>query len=110
MKIRLAVLCLVLATFGAYSVHVVATHGYFGFLTLAAREPWALQMLLDVFISVGLFTCWMIPDARRRGIAWWPYLVACIGLGSIGALAYLVRRSLARAPAPEGSAAVAHAR
>lgn len=100
MKIRFAALVLVLAVFGAYSVEVVVTHGYFGFLAVAWREPWALQMLLDVTIAVTLFTCWMIPDARRRGIVWWPYLAACVALGSIGALAYLVRRALSS----EGSA------
>ena len=104
MKTRLATLLVVLAAFGAYSVNVVANHGYFGFFAVAWREPWAMQMLLDLTIAVTLFTCWMIPDARRRGIAWWPYLAACVALGSIGALAYLVRRSLSSAPAEERSA------
>lgn len=103
MKTRLAALLVVLAAFGAYSVHVVLAHGYFGFLAVAAREPWGMQMLLDLTIAVTLFTCWMIPDARRRGIAWWPYLAACVALGSIGALAYLVRRALSSEPVLEGA-------
>jgi hypothetical protein len=92
-KKRLPTLVLVLLVFTVYSVYVVVTHGYFGFLTVAWREPWAMQMLLDLTIALTLFTRWMIPDARRRGISWWPYLAACVALGSIGALAYLVRRA-----------------
>ena len=36
----------------------------------------------------------MRGDARKRGIAIWPYVTATILLGSIGILAYLVRRGV----------------
>lgn len=83
---------LVLAVFGVFSIWVVATHGYFGFIALAGREPWALQMLIDLAISVAFAVGWMIGDARKRRIATWPYIVACVLLGSIGVLAYCVHR------------------
>jgi hypothetical protein len=86
------VAALVLAGFGAFSMWVVATHGYFGFVALAGREPWALQMLIDLVISLAFAGGWMIGDARKRRIATWPYLVATVALGSIGILAYCVRR------------------
>jgi hypothetical protein len=91
-KALLAVL--VLAGFGTYSLWVVAGHGYTGFLALAAREPWAMQMLLDLVIACSFAVSWMTRDARKHGIAAWPYLVATLLLGSIGLLAYVVRRGL----------------
>ncbi len=110
MKLRLVLPLVALFAFGAYSVWVVAGHGYFGFLSLAWREPWAMQMLLDITIAIGLFTCWMIPDARQRGILVWPYLALCLTLGSIGALAYLVHRALrGESVAPRGEPARAGA-
>jgi len=83
----------VLAGFGAFSMWVVVTQGYTGFVALAGREPWALQMLLDLVIALSVAVGWMRGDARRRGIAIWPYVIATLVLGSIGVLAYLVRRA-----------------
>jgi hypothetical protein len=37
---------------------------------------------------------WMIHDARKHAIKTWPYVVATLLLGSIGLLAYVVRRGL----------------
>src|SRR5690349_14973424 len=56
------VAALVLAGFGAFSVWVVASHGYFGFLTLAAHDRWALQMLLDLVIACSFAIGWMRGD------------------------------------------------
>lgn len=92
---------LVLLPFTAFSVEVIAQHGYFGFLTLSLREPWALQMLLDLTICLFLVAGWIRRDARARGIVAWPYLLALPFLGSIGALAYLVHRSLFAAQSSE---------
>lgn len=83
-----------LAAFGAFSLWVVATQGYFGFVALAGREPWALQMLIDLVIALSVAIGWMTGDARKRGIATWPYIVATVALGSLGILAYCVRRGL----------------
>ena len=84
---------LVLVPFTAYSLVVIARQGYFGFLTLAAREPWGMQMLLDLSIALFLIGTAIRRDARERGIPALPYLVALPFLGSISALAYLVHRS-----------------
>lgn len=92
--LKLIGLIVVLVAFGVFTDLLVYKDGYTGFLRLAARDDWGLQMLLDVSIAIGLFAFWMIPDARRRGITPWPYFVACIALGSIGALAYLVHRQV----------------
>jgi len=87
------VAALVLAVFSAFSMWVVVTHGYFGFIELAGRAPWGLQMLIDLAIALSFAIGWMIGDARKRRIATWPYVVATAALGSIGILAYCVRRS-----------------
>ena len=91
---RLLLLVAVLVPFLVYSVFVVETEGYLGFITLALRERWGMQMLIDLGISLFLFGTWMRRDARERGIASWPYLVLCVAFGSIGALGYLVHRSI----------------
>jgi hypothetical protein len=82
----------VLAVFGAFSIWVGVTQGYFGFVALAGREWWALQMLIDLVIALSFVVGWMAGDARKRGITIWPYVVATVVLGSIGVLAYCVRR------------------
>lgn len=98
LRIQAAVAGVVLAAFTAFSLWVVDGHGYTGFLSLAGREPWALQMLLDLVIALSFALGWMRADARRRGIAAWPYFAATLGLGSIGILAYVVRRGLTPRP------------
>lgn len=95
MNIRFAAVVTLLLGFSAYSITVVAAHGYTGFLDVAAREPWAMQMLLDLVIALSIFTGWMVRDARVRGITAWPYVLAIVTLGSIGAIAYLVHRRIA---------------
>jgi hypothetical protein len=100
MNRKLILPLLVLLPFTAFSVWVSATQGYTGFLSLAGREPWALQMLLDLSISLFLFASWMRRDARERGLPFAPYVVLCVLLGSIGALAYLVHRALRAREAP----------
>lgn len=86
---------LVLIPFTAYSLWVVATRGYTGFLSLSGREPWALQLLLDLCLALTLGVRWMSRDARKRGLAIWPYVIATIFLGSIGLLTYYVRSCFA---------------
>ncbi len=91
---------LVLVPFTVFSLAVTFREGYFGFLTLAAREPWALQLLLDLVIAFFLIGTWIRKDARARGLPATPYLVAILFLGSIGALAYFVHRAFAEARRP----------
>ncbi|WAS95861.1 hypothetical protein [Nannocystis punicea] len=86
----------ILVVFTLFSAVVVVRHGYFGFIGLALREPWALQMLLDLVLALSLVAGWLRRDARNHGIEAWPYLVALPFLGSISPLAYLVHRDLKR--------------
>jgi len=92
----LLVLSLVLAAFTIFTGVVVAEHGYTGFLTLAAEDPWGGQVFVDLVIALVLFAIWMRDDATREGMPYWPYLVLILGTGSIGALGYLVHRTARR--------------
>lgn len=52
-------------------------------------------MFLDLIIALGLVTTQLVPDARRRGMNPWPFVLGTVALGSIAPLAYLlVRRPL----------------
>ena len=97
---RIVTLVLVFVVFSIYTAAVAAGHGYFGFLSLALAEPWAGQMLADLAIALTLFIVWMVRDARSSGVPAWPYAVATLLLGSIGALAYLLHREAKRLGQP----------
>ena len=85
----------VLVLFTVFSVWVILTRGYLGFLVVARDEPWGLQMLLDLVIACTFALAWLRQDARKHGIVTtWPYVVATPFVGSISLLAYLVRRNL----------------
>jgi hypothetical protein len=86
----------VLLAFTVYSLWVVAGHGYTGFLALAWREPWGMQMLLDLVIACSFGIGWMIADAKKHAVTPWPFVVTTIFLGSIGLLGYVVVRGLTR--------------
>lgn len=89
-----AIAAVVLVAFGGYSLWVIAGWGLTGFLALAAREPWGMQLLLDLAIACWFGGTWMVRDARRRGIAAWPFVVVTVLAGSIGLLGYAVLRGL----------------
>jgi hypothetical protein len=89
---KAAIAALVLVPFLAFSLWVAATHGALGFLSLARDEPWALQLLLDLAIALSFAIGWLLADARRRGIAGWPYAIGAALLGSPVVLLYVIRR------------------
>jgi hypothetical protein len=93
MKLRLFSVIAVFAAFTIYTTMVVLDQGYFGFLELAMTGGWASQVFIDLCIALVLFAVWMVLDARERGIPAWPYFLAILTTGSVGALAYLVHRT-----------------
>ena len=94
MKLRNFLLFAVFAAFTLYTAIVVMDHGYTGFIELALGGGWGAQVFIDLVIALLLFMTWMLPDARERGIPAAPYAILILGAGSIGALAYLVHRTL----------------
>ena len=103
MKLRLFSLITVFAVFSVYSTMVILDHGYTGFMELAMTGAWAAQFFIDLCIALLLFAIWMFGDAKERSLPFWPYFIAILTTGSIGALAYLVHRTIR-----EGSQAPAH--
>lgn len=100
----LALALFTLVTFGAFTVYCGVTEGPVGFVSLALSHEWGMQMFLDVGISLAIASLWIVPDAKKHGINPWPYLGACLALGSIAALGYVVHRELKK-PALERSVA-----
>ena len=94
MRFRLFLLLTVFIVFTGYTTVVVVEHGYTGFIDLALAGGWGAQVFIDLVIALTLFLVWMIPDARERGIPSVPYVVLLFTTGSVGALAYLLHRTL----------------
>lgn len=90
---------LVLALFLPFSLWVLAREGVMALPRVITEEPWAAQLLVDLGISCFIAGTWMVRDARQRKITVWPFVVATALVGSIGLLAYYVRRSFSAAPA-----------
>lgn len=87
---------IVLADFVGLSAWALYHHGYVGLFEVAVASPAGIQVLVDLTIALSLFMVWMWRDARDRGIAPLPFVLLTATLGSIGALAYLLRRELGR--------------
>lgn len=108
MKLRGFLLIAVFAAFTIYTTGVVIDHGYTGFIELALAGGWGAQMFIDLVIALLLFSIWMFPDAREHGIPPLPYFLLILFTGSVGALAYLVHRTLkegSRGASPQSTAA-----
>jgi hypothetical protein len=102
--VRLFAIVSVFVVFTAYTVAVMVGHGVLGFLTLAAREPWALQLLVDLLVMLCLFAFWVWRDSRERRLPTWPYVALTLVMGSMGALLYLVHREIASRRTPRSAA------
>lgn len=85
---------LVFVLFTAYTVVVGVGHGYLGFVDVAIRGGWGSQVFLDLVVACFIALGFILKDARRHGLAGWPFAVATVGLGSIGLLAYMSYRGL----------------
>lgn len=80
----------VLVAFAALSVELVSRVGLSGLQVL--RDGWGLQVALDLVIACCFVGSWIIRDARRHGLSPWPFVAALPFVGTLAALAYLVRR------------------
>lgn len=82
----------VLAGFVLLTIYAVYQHGYLAFADAFFGNAIGLQVFFDLVIALAIFAVWMWRDAEARGLSPWPYLAMILCLGSIGALAYLIRR------------------
>ncbi len=97
-KKEIALWC-VLADFVALTAYAVYTEGYFAFLNsameFAASSIWGAQILVDFLVALAVALGWVVADARKRDLAYWPFVALTLTLGSIGPLAYLIYRERA---------------
>jgi hypothetical protein len=77
----------------AFTLAVLAHHGLGGFLEAVLDNSAVTQVTIDLVLSVVIALGFIRIDARRRGLPYWPYLVATIATGSIGLIAYLIHRA-----------------
>lgn len=82
---------LVLLGFGAYSLWALAQVGYLGLWQGGFATIGGTQITLDLIVSCLLLLGYIARDCRAAGRAFWPWLLAVLALGSIGALLYLLR-------------------
>lgn len=102
---KIALPLVVLIAFTAYSVVVAVEHGPLGFFSVLAAGGWSTQVFLDLVLTVSAFFVLATPDAQRRGIKLWPFAMAALLLGSVGVLAYFVRRQLTPQPLARAASA-----
>lgn len=69
-------------------------HGFIAIFESALTSSSSLQVFVDLATSLTLVLCWLVPDARERGLPWWPFLLGTLALGSFSPLAYLVVREV----------------
>ena len=106
MSVRLIVLCAVIVAFGALSALALKDVGYFGIIAPHFTSWGEGQVLADLVIMCILGCIWMIGDAKKHGLAAWPFIAITLVAGSFGPLLYLVARSVVRRPvAAVGAAA-----
>lgn len=70
-------------------------------------SPWGAQVGLDLVLSLGLVSVWVLRDASARGVSGVPWVLATLTTGSFGPLVYLMVRAIQEAPAtaPGGAGA-----
>jgi hypothetical protein len=102
---KIALPLVVLIAFTAYSVVVAVEHGPLGFLSVLAAGGWSTQVFLDLVLTLSAFFVLATPDAQRRRIKLWPFAIAALLLGSVGVLAYFVRRQLTPQPLARAASA-----
>jgi hypothetical protein len=65
---------------------------------LATASAWGAQIVVDFLLALAVALGFVVVDARRRGLAWWPFALLTLTLGSIGPLSYLIFRERAAVP------------
>lgn len=93
-----AVLFLVLAGFGAFSLYAMWQVGYLGIWQAGMAGVGAWQVLLDLVIMSFIALGFIWRDARRSGRAVWPFAVLTVAAGSFGPLLYLLLRPVGETP------------
>jgi hypothetical protein len=94
MSIRSLTLLVVIGLFGVLSAIALRDVGYFGIIEPHLQSWSAGQVLADLVILAVLACCWMVADARDRGLNPWPFVAVTLIGGSFGPLFYLLVRDM----------------
>lgn len=86
------VLAVILAVFAALTARVLIEQSYTEFVETATANAATGLLFLDLIVCLGMACAWMIQDARRHGIAAWPFVALGAAFGAAGPLLYLIRR------------------
>lgn len=84
-----------LVSFSIYTGYIVLNYGYLSVLEVAFSSAPAIQLYLDLAISLLLIDLWIIFDVRKNGKSWLtalPFILISLLIGIIGPLLYLVQR------------------
>ncbi|BDC49883.1 hypothetical protein F183_A21990 [Bryobacterales bacterium F-183] len=92
MNTRVLALFGVILVFGALTATALLDVGYWGIIAPHFQSWGAGQVLADLTILALLACIWMVGDARKSGVAAWPFVVVTLVGGSFGPLLYLVAR------------------
>ena len=87
---RRALALLLLVPFSAVSAYALMQAGYAGIWLYQFQSAAGWQVIADLVVACVLILVWLVPDARRKGVAVWPFLILTVTLGSFGPLFYLV--------------------
>ncbi|HXK26488.1 MAG TPA: hypothetical protein VMS55_27745 [Myxococcota bacterium] len=106
-------LLVLLADFVAFTAYAAWSEGLAAFVPLmlafAKSSAWGAQVMIDFLLAFAVVVGFVVADARRRGIAAWPFVALTLAAGSIGPLAYLLHRERVAAPRASGARAAGHA-
>lgn len=81
---------LILIPFTILSLYALYQVGYIGIFDYHRHSPAGWQVFSDLVIACVLLCVWMVPEARRRQINPWPFVLLTLFLGSFGPLLYLL--------------------
>jgi len=95
MGLKQILLSLVLLVFTVETGYVLYLYGM-GWIDVVFSNPVSTLVFVDLCIALTMVMVWIVGDARERGISPWPYIATTLFAGSVGTLAYLVRRDWKR--------------
>ena len=85
-------LAILLTDFVSLTAYAVYQYGVVAFYELLTANAIGMTVGADLLIALGMVVTWMARDARERGINIYPYVLLTAAFGSVGPLAYLLRR------------------
>ena len=94
MKLKQILLALVLIDFTAFTGYVLYEFGM-GWVEVVFSNTVSTLVFVDLCIALAMVMVWMVGDAREKEITVWPYIAVTLFAGSVGTLAYLIRRDWA---------------